>query len=392
MGKKYDDSEGVWRTIGGRRVFIRNGQSLSNAMIASGKFKGMKGVQKDNTPSYKKDTEINHDIKHLEGQIENTRKENERLNKIRAKAYRDEGELSDAYQEAERELDHNAEYIRRRENDISILESRRNQIQNLNEFGLGLKPDQVQALRNVGNIERNQDVFENAYIHHKDARLALNADGGMQSKDSDLINNDLRAEMYYADVKNKYERMYGPEATRDMVKKAQETLDRRSLAKDGYTDKLSQDAKLGKKESFANAIRYDKMDFDGDHTYSLGEFGKGTYVQFQDVEKRTSNVNYRGRPKVETNTWARVWEDNENVLNIEDSKYAARERVINYLEGKENKTISEGRHAKLPGTNHETNLYKYSFTELRSLARAYGIDPAGKSQNDIIKSLLSIFK
>ncbi|MCH1940020.1 hypothetical protein [Holdemania massiliensis] len=36
--KKYDEAEGVWRTVGGRRIFIKNGQSLSEAMIESGKF------------------------------------------------------------------------------------------------------------------------------------------------------------------------------------------------------------------------------------------------------------------------------------------------------------------------------------------------------------------
>lgn len=36
--KNYDNEDGVWRTIGGRRVFIRNGQSLSDAMKESGKF------------------------------------------------------------------------------------------------------------------------------------------------------------------------------------------------------------------------------------------------------------------------------------------------------------------------------------------------------------------
>lgn len=40
---KYDETDGVWRTIGGRRVFIKNGQSLSEAMKESGKFnKGKK--------------------------------------------------------------------------------------------------------------------------------------------------------------------------------------------------------------------------------------------------------------------------------------------------------------------------------------------------------------
>lgn len=36
--KKYDNEEGVWRTIGGRRVFIKTGQSLEEAMKESGKF------------------------------------------------------------------------------------------------------------------------------------------------------------------------------------------------------------------------------------------------------------------------------------------------------------------------------------------------------------------
>ena len=42
MANKYDDADGVWRTIGGRRVFIRTGQSLSDAMIESGKFSRVK--------------------------------------------------------------------------------------------------------------------------------------------------------------------------------------------------------------------------------------------------------------------------------------------------------------------------------------------------------------
>lgn len=43
MAQKYEAElngvKGVWRTIGGRRVFIRTGQSLSSAMKESGKFK-----------------------------------------------------------------------------------------------------------------------------------------------------------------------------------------------------------------------------------------------------------------------------------------------------------------------------------------------------------------
>jgi hypothetical protein len=34
--------DGIWRTVRGRRIFIANGQSLSEAMAKSGKFKSLK--------------------------------------------------------------------------------------------------------------------------------------------------------------------------------------------------------------------------------------------------------------------------------------------------------------------------------------------------------------
>lgn len=36
---KVDDVNGVWRTVGGRRIFIKDGQDLATAMKESGKFK-----------------------------------------------------------------------------------------------------------------------------------------------------------------------------------------------------------------------------------------------------------------------------------------------------------------------------------------------------------------
>ena len=47
MAKNYDDIGGVWRTIGGRRVFIKTGKSLSEAMKESGKFKTKKKEEKN---------------------------------------------------------------------------------------------------------------------------------------------------------------------------------------------------------------------------------------------------------------------------------------------------------------------------------------------------------
>lgn len=55
--------DGVWRTIGGRRIFIKNGQDLSEAMKDSGKFESKKEEKfteeeieeiKDDIESFKK--------------------------------------------------------------------------------------------------------------------------------------------------------------------------------------------------------------------------------------------------------------------------------------------------------------------------------------------------
>ena len=54
--KKYDEPEGVWRTVGGRRIFIKNGQSLSEAMIESGKFRSH--INSDDMDSNTVDIEI----------------------------------------------------------------------------------------------------------------------------------------------------------------------------------------------------------------------------------------------------------------------------------------------------------------------------------------------
>lgn len=43
-----NDMNGVWRTVGGRRIFIRTGQGLSDAMKESGKFGSSKKTERAN--------------------------------------------------------------------------------------------------------------------------------------------------------------------------------------------------------------------------------------------------------------------------------------------------------------------------------------------------------
>lgn len=65
--EKYDESEGVWRTVGGRRIFIRDGQSLSDAMKKSGKFKSAKKkVDYDKRPQSDVDKENERNNKAVE--------------------------------------------------------------------------------------------------------------------------------------------------------------------------------------------------------------------------------------------------------------------------------------------------------------------------------------
>ena len=40
------EEKGVWRTVRGRRVFIKEGQSLTDAMKESGKFKNLATTKK----------------------------------------------------------------------------------------------------------------------------------------------------------------------------------------------------------------------------------------------------------------------------------------------------------------------------------------------------------
>ena len=62
--KVSEELKGVWRTIAGRRIFIANGQSLTEAMTKSGKFREGNSRQKLKNQLVKKKNE--HKQKQLE--------------------------------------------------------------------------------------------------------------------------------------------------------------------------------------------------------------------------------------------------------------------------------------------------------------------------------------
>ncbi len=67
MAKNYDDIGGVWRTVGGRHIFIKDGQDLASAMKESGKFK----KQKTTTDSEEqKRFELNQKLKEAQEKVD----------------------------------------------------------------------------------------------------------------------------------------------------------------------------------------------------------------------------------------------------------------------------------------------------------------------------------
>ena len=77
------DLGGVWRTVGGRRIFIKDGEDLATAMKNSGKF-GNKKQEKEtkNENEYKKYENFNEEIKELEEESDKVYQEARKIGTI----------------------------------------------------------------------------------------------------------------------------------------------------------------------------------------------------------------------------------------------------------------------------------------------------------------------
>lgn len=94
---------GVWRTVGGRRIFIKEGQDLETAMKESGKFGGSEKsnssnqlTKKDKEKIYNqlKDTYI---IKNCEDWRIQTKKDDRYEHIYMVKVYSEEEDMSEIY-------------------------------------------------------------------------------------------------------------------------------------------------------------------------------------------------------------------------------------------------------------------------------------------------------
>lgn len=163
--EKFRDEEGVWRTIGGRRVFIKTGQSLSQAMRESGKFRY------DKMNREHKKYKIEQEIKEAKENQTHTFGERQKVKRMY-------GELSEEYEKANNNY---KEALVKKDNWINRKNEleRENfnyqmQVEIPNEMGIDIKQEQLDRLRKVGNKEQQlsdignkEEKYENKWNDEK---------------------------------------------------------------------------------------------------------------------------------------------------------------------------------------------------------------------------------
>ena len=179
--KKFDESEGVWRTIGGRRVFIRKGQGLSDAMKESGKFKArmnekaVKGAREEdlkeqymtslnNVSKLEYDGEITKDdydeaIKNINKAYIDKRNENARIKKENIKTITQEeyDKLPRDYKGTLKELVNTAEF--RGENKDELIKFYEKQGFNIEEDKTILENENGGTILRPVKINKSEDKF-----------------------------------------------------------------------------------------------------------------------------------------------------------------------------------------------------------------------------------------
>lgn len=179
----FDDSDGVWRTIGGRRVFIRNGQSISDAMKKSGKFKSAKKKNEYTKEELKEkygtdDTDIINAGKEQEERV--SIKESDEKNPIEKMA-------NDRIKEKENTL----------ANDKAMLEAmKRKEIDDVN----GWKKEDFE-----NRIGKNEEYLKNAKSEQKEAGERLNEI--KEKSDNQISNTKYTADE--DDILNRFSEDYG---------------------------------------------------------------------------------------------------------------------------------------------------------------------------------------
>ena len=168
-----NDIGGVWRTIGGRRVFIKDGQSLGEAMKKSGKFKKAERL-KEIKKSVKEEADIASELSKRASSFEE-RQELEKGYKEYKKKNPD-GTLDDYMQE--RHLEKMGQKAKEKDKKTAKLEKYTAEELRQKEAAQALYPDksELKEYRNMSPEDAISSLADDLEISEKEAAQALYPD------------------------------------------------------------------------------------------------------------------------------------------------------------------------------------------------------------------------
>ena len=161
----YSKEDGVWRTIGGRKVFIRKGQSLADAMIESGKFKGQKN-KPGARESYREEKEK--DYKEQEELYDKYKKANEESSNVQKEAHEymkkvtDNNEKYEDTYEKRKEREDRQEQVDKERGKAEPLREQYRQDKGLEEYANKYKEyrEEIDKYGGLGTTEKSRKLSQ----------------------------------------------------------------------------------------------------------------------------------------------------------------------------------------------------------------------------------------
>jgi len=304
-----DDISGVWRTIGGRRVFIKDGQDLASAMKESGKFKKGRKLTNDE----KSDLE-HQNFEEFKKRVEeyNRKKESEKTKTqdLQEKANREKADyLKMDDQELRDELEHNrrmlGEMERRLNGSYKISEEEQEELERRAAHYESTKDDIRDELRRRKGI----DPVERDYAHGKEQLIDDFVKNNPKWEDG-IYDEEEADRMFEANGSRTWEVVYDrlyekahPGKTKTEIKKdidyipAQERLAKEKISSEEYNKRLDNEYN-NLKNGKINTKEYFKRTDDIMDNYTTDRIEKG---QAKAREKTNDIMNKDIRTKAKTN-------------------------------------------------------------------------------------------
>ena len=214
---KIKDEDGVWRTIGGRRIFIANGQSLSDAMKSSGKFKKSKESKGVDTKTEPKKTSDKTETKGLSEEERAKKIEELEKKKQEVQGFLQRGEIQEEinmlkdnftgtkeeyreYVEKEQER-RMKEYEKEKEERLKLYKSQNN---NEDDYKMAHRPTETgitadNLLKKGNEVESPKDIYEHPEYYSIDQKFIKET---MQQLNKVRNNEDAEITIYRATTGN----------------------------------------------------------------------------------------------------------------------------------------------------------------------------------------------